>query len=426
MDLKGKKLLVLGGIALSCEIVRTAKAMGIETLVTDYLPDSPAKRIADRAFMVSTLDIDALEQLCREQHVDGVVTGYVDLLLPCAEQLCSRLGLPFYATADQIATTIDKRKFKSLCRQHGVPVVEEYEFDPLKDEPVGMGYPVLVKPIDASGARGIRVCWNREQLETAYAFAATFSKQGKALVERFVQGYEATAFYAMKDGEVILTGMGDRHIRRFSDNTTIALPVGYTYPSKYIDAFIRNVHPHVQELFQALHLQNGMAFLQMMVEDDAVWIYEMGYRLTGTMEHYMQEDATGYNPIKAMICHALTGSMGSTPSLAYPKDGSMYGNNTFYCKPGTIGRIEGLHRISALIGVQAIVQSYWPGDTIPEKARGTLGQVVIRVLSKARSREELISLMDRIASLLHVYDTNGNKMLLPGFEAAKQASEGAF
>lgn len=416
--LQGKRLLILGGIALSCEIVKAAKDMGVYTMVTDYLPDSPAKKIADASFMVSTTDVDALEQLCREQHVDGVLTGYIDLLLPYAEELCRRLNLPFYATAEQLHITMDKRTFKDTCRHYQVPVVEEYEFQPGITPDETLHYPLLVKPIDSSGGRGITICYNREQLEKAYEYALTFSAKKEVLVERFVIGEEATAFYAMSDGDVILTGMGDRHIRNLADSSIISLPVGYTYPSLYLDGYLRDVDPYIKEMLHGLGMKNGMMFVQMMVEDGKFLVYEVGYRLTGTVEHHMLRDGSGFDPVRALIHYALTGSMGEpAPSLATRPDGAWYGNNTFYCNPCTLDHFGGLDEIAAMDGVLSIVQSYWPSDTIAEKARGTLGQVVFRILTRSDTKAHLAALMDTIVNTLQIYDTHGNNVCLPSFEA---------
>lgn len=84
VNLSGKRLLVLGGSRISCQIVRKAQEMGIYVMVTDWYPveKSPAKQIADKAFTVSTADVDAIVKLIRDEKVDGVITGFTDSVLP--------------------------------------------------------------------------------------------------------------------------------------------------------------------------------------------------------------------------------------------------------------------------------------------------------------------------------------------------------
>ena len=153
--LKGKKLLIIGGIPAMIEVVKRAQQFGITVYVTDYLEDSPAKKYADKSFMVSATDVEAVAALCRQENIDGIYTGNVDLLLPYYAQICEKTGLPCYGTKEQFDIMLDKGKFKNTCRQYGVPVIEEYEtIDGITQ------YPVLVKPVDSSGSRGISICHN--------------------------------------------------------------------------------------------------------------------------------------------------------------------------------------------------------------------------------------------------------------------------
>ena len=175
MDLQGKRLLILGGSRISCEIVKHARAMGIVTGVTDWyaLEKSPAKQIADNAHFVNTTDIDAMEALIREENYDGVITGFTDSVLPYYAEICERVGLPSYGTKEQFDIFIDKSKYKALMRAFDVPTVPEYSIDVerFEETTADIVFPVIVKPADSSGSRGITVCENREELQKAISFA---------------------------------------------------------------------------------------------------------------------------------------------------------------------------------------------------------------------------------------------------------------
>ncbi len=93
--LKGKRLLLLGGHVLMIHLLEKAKAMGIYTIITDYIPNAPAKAYADEACDVSILDVDALIKLAREKKVDGVFTGYVDINFAPCRKVCEALGFLF-------------------------------------------------------------------------------------------------------------------------------------------------------------------------------------------------------------------------------------------------------------------------------------------------------------------------------------------
>ncbi len=92
-EFKGKKLLVLGGLTLECEIVKRAQQMGIYVIVADYNPAVPARKLADQFELVSATDVPALVDLCRREKIDGVTTGFIDILMQPCYDVCKELGL---------------------------------------------------------------------------------------------------------------------------------------------------------------------------------------------------------------------------------------------------------------------------------------------------------------------------------------------
>ena len=112
------KVLVLGSDFVTAEVVKEAKKMGIYVIVSDLMETSPAKELADEAWMISTTDIDALEQKCRETGVTAVMFGASDFNITNARILCKRLELPIYCDDDNAwRAARDKSYFKEICRQ---------------------------------------------------------------------------------------------------------------------------------------------------------------------------------------------------------------------------------------------------------------------------------------------------------------------
>ena len=128
-----KKILILGGITHMMDVVRKAHEMELYTIVCDYSNISPAKKMSDKSYDISTVDIDKLETVAKEEKIDAVFAGFEDLNTWNALQLCERLKLPFYATRRQLEITSNKKKFKEFCRYCGVPVVPEYSINSIED-----------------------------------------------------------------------------------------------------------------------------------------------------------------------------------------------------------------------------------------------------------------------------------------------------
>lgn len=417
MAIKNKTLLVLGGISLSKEIIKHAKKLGLTVFVTDYLANSPAKKDADKSFMVSTTDIDAISALIKHEKIDGVLTGFIDLLLPYYAEICSQNGLFGYGTKDQFEKLIDKVYFKNLCRDFNIPVVEEFEIKGIEDiEGINkLPYPVLLKPADNSGGRGISICHNVEEFRDKYNYTLSFSKSGQIIIEKYMKSKEVSIFYMLQDGKIKLTAMGDRHIQYFNEGL-IPLPVAYTFPSIHLEEYEKNINNKVIKMFHSLGLNNGMVFIQSFVENGQCIFYEMGYRLTGSLEYKIIEHASGFNPLEIMIKQAVKEkSEVSIEKLANPHFEKKYCNITFLVHPGIIDKIEGVEEIKNIDNVIDIVLTYNEGDEILENSVATLGQVIARVFAYADSMEELIKVMDDIHQKFKVTSTKGENMLLPHF-----------
>jgi biotin carboxylase len=425
-DLKGKRLLVLGGSRISCEIVNKAKEMGIFTVVTDWYPleDSPAKKIADKAFMTSTSDVTAILKLIKDEKIEGILTGFTDSTLPYYSQICKESELPCYATEEQFKILTNKKIYKRLCRDFGVPVVDEYNIADFKENNTnGSRFPLLVKPADNSGGRGITVCNNQQDLFRAYEKALNYSESKEVLIERYIEGKEVTVFFLLQDGEIFLTAMGDRHTKHNHEDV-IALPVAYTFPSVHLAKYQQMIEPNVKKMFESIGLKDGMVFMQCLVESGECVVYDIGYRLTGSLEYKLIEKVCEYNPLEMMIRYALTGKMSENFNIekVQPNWDKYACNVSFLVKPGIIGKINGIEEILNIPGVVDVVLNHIEGEEIPESAKGTLQQIIIRVLATASSQSHLKELLDKIYGSLKVISVDGKDMLLDGFNSDELGS----
>lgn len=413
--LSGKRILIMGGMRISCEIVKKAREMGVYTLVADYnkIEDSPGKQIADEAVDLSVIDVDSVVAYIKSHDIDGVFVGFNDMLLPYYAEICEKTGLPCYGTKEQFETLIAKDKYKALCRQFGVPTIPEYD---INDEHIQ--YPVLVKPVDSSGSRGITICHNHQELVEAVAVGRKASKSDKVLIERYMDGREVTVFWTFQDGNYYLSALANRHVKHNQGQDVIPLPVGYTFPSVYLPKYRAEVEENCKALFRHLGLKDGMMFMQCKVENGTCYVYDIGYRLTGSLEYKILERVCGYNPLEMMICHALTGRMGeaSIVGKAVPEFKTPAFNVSCLCAPGTIKEITGIDEVKAFPEVEDVVIAHAPGETITEQMRGLLAQITVRVLGSVDSKERLLSTMQKINDNIHIIGTEGEELMLPGIE----------
>ena len=234
-ELKGKKLLILGGANQHLKFVEAAKKLGIYTIVTDYLRESPCKSVCDEALMLNITDIEGIVSYSKKNHVDGVVAGFLD---PCQMPyaiICSELGLPCYGTPDQFFKFTNKKAFKELCKNNGVNVIPDYTEDDFKADRIE--YPVFVKPVDSRGSRGQTVCYSPNELKEAIRFAKKQSSNGDILIEQYMgdcDEVQITNFVI--NGEVFLERTVDSYRGDPRKNLQKVVSCSVS-PSKYTDDY---------------------------------------------------------------------------------------------------------------------------------------------------------------------------------------------
>ena len=421
-----KKLLILGGVVYSEQIISEARKSGIHVIVTDYLEDSPGKKIADESYMYSIRDVDSIINLIREKQIDGVITGFVDSILPYYADICEKAGLPCYGSGKQFTKLSNKAMFKALCSEFDVPIVEEFRvsfpFNSIEIE--ALPYPVLVKPSDYSGARGVFICSGIEELTRKYAKSLDYSPGKEVIIERYLPYKEIHLHYLMQDGEICLAAMADRHMNS-AQTGELPLPVAYTYPSKYLDLYEQQLDFKVKQMLKSIGIQNGLLLLQGFFDGVKFILYEAGFRLNGTLEYKIIEKLNGLNPLQMLINYAIHGVMHDQPIK--PMINPHYTQNgfslAFISSPGQIGKIKGIDEIESLPGVIDAVCTYSEGDVIPESARGTLSQVILRVSGFAENQIDMASLMNEIQSRLTIQSTEGKNMLSDVFDTFRLFEE---
>ena len=424
MNVMQKKLLILGSNHLCCEIVYAAKEMGVSTIVTDWnsVENAPAKLIADKHYEISLADIDDILELISTENIDGVITGFADSYLKYYAEICSRAGLPCYGTAEQFDIFCNKDKFKAKCREFGVPTIEEYDTGRLLNDVTYLrsaDFPLLLKPADNSGGRGVTICRSPEEFSACYEKAKVYSPSATVLSEQFIEGREVTAFYLFDNGEIYLSGLANRLIGA-QQTGVIKLPVGYSFPSDLLPYYEKDIYPNVKNMYKAMGLQNGMLFMQCLIgKDNVCRVYDIGYRLTGSLEFILSEKVVNVNAIKAMINFALYGKMfpngvnqtnltANWPNYAF--------NITILSKPGKIQNETGRDKLSGIDGVVTFRNNHKPGEVIPEESLGTLNQVVMRVFCVCKEKNDIWRIVEEIKNVYDMTNENGESMLLPVFD----------
>lgn len=411
-DLKGKKLLILGSNAISCGIVETAKKMGIYTIVTSWnkIDEAPAKRIADAYWDVSLLDYDLLIKGIKEEGIDGIITGFTDSYLLPYQHLCELTGLPCYATKEAIETTIDKKKFKKLCHDNGVPVIPEYSKDTFDPTLINENNKVIIKPVDNSGSRGVVLCKSPEEYQKCIDYALSFSAKKEVIIEKYMDMDSFAASYTIQDGNISLSTLNDRLEHKSSE--TAAITTAGIYPSKYLDLYLEKMDEKMKRMYRTLGVTNGVLSVQGFVDGENFYVMEMGYRLTGGQHYIFSKHENGISALEQLIYFAITGKMAdfSIKEKDNPRFKDLCLNLCILGKSAKVARIEGkefIEKLPELINASFLKDV---GDQIGMD--GTTAQKIANLHLVLKGRDDMERVLSEIQAKFHVYDEEGNDLVL--------------
>lgn len=418
-EFEGKKLLVLGGLILESDIVRHAQEMGAYVIVADYNPDAPAAKVADRFELISATDVASLVDFCKKEKIDGVTTGFVDILLEPCYRVCRELGLPCYMTPEMIAMSTNKVVFKETCRQYGVPVPQTYLTGSSIPEEVydRIHYPVFVKPMDASGSRGCGVCHDRKELEDRFSVALSFSSSGNAIIEDYLTGREFLLSYVAVNGEYRLLEMFDRYAGADRGSAMNYSDISLA-PAPNIDKYLEKTNGLVINMFEKMGFTDGLMFLQGYTQGDKVTLYEMGCRLGGAY-YNLEQACLGVNAVDMVVRYALSGKMcdiDTIPVDCYRYNGKYALDVNFLLKgkTGTVAGIQGVDEVSKMDSCVSIQKYHDVGFTFSKEKIVDIPIFVFEMVFL--SKEEVEHQVSYVNNVFDVIDSDGESMLYDKFD----------
>lgn len=412
MDIKGKKLLILGGASLSCDIVIAARELGVYTIVTDWYDTkrSPAKLISDEYWNEEIFKPELIAKLIKEHNINGVITGFTDSYLLQYHRICELSGLPCYATKEAFDITLDKAKFKKHCIDNGVPVIPQYDVKSFDPAIINASNKLIIKPVDNSGSRGVIVCRETNDYQRCLDFALSFSEKKEVIIEKYMDMDSWAASYTIQDGEISLSTLNDRLEHKSSE--TAAITTAGIYPSKYIDRYLSELDPLMEKMYRAMGVTNGVLSVQGFVDETSFYVMEMGYRLTGGQHYIFSKHENGISSLEQLIHYAITGRMAdfSIAERDNPRFKDLCLNLCILGKEAKVARIEGQEYVENLPEVIHANFMKQVGDQIGTD--GTTAQKIANLHLVLKDRDELNRVISDIQEHFHVYDESGNDLVL--------------
>lgn len=354
-----KRILVLGAPIFQIEVIQKAKEMGHYVGAVDINEDAPALPYADERFICSIRDYDGVLKIAREFHPDGILIGANDTAVVTAARVCEALGLPGHTVETAINATDKVKMLEAFERSD----VSHPRFQVVRKQNIGhfemrIPYPVISKPTDSAGSRGVCVVRTEEELYSAAAYSSKAGLSGDILIEEYMAGPEVSV-------EVIVVD-GIPHILQITDKITSGEPyfieIGHSQPSALEDSIKERIKELASKAVIAVGLKNSPAHVEIKITEDGPKMVELGARLGGgyLTSYLIDTSVSGINMTESAVKLAL----GMKPDVEkYHNSGVCAGIRCILAKEGTIKAIRGV-----------------------EEARKMPGAIKIRIMGKVGQR----------------------------------------
>lgn len=395
-----RRILMLGGSHFQVPSIVTAKQMGLYVITCDYLPENPGHRYADEYHNVSTTDLDAVLELARSLNIDGIVAYASDPAAPTAAYVAEKLGLPGQPY-DSVRVLTNKDLYRAFLKEHGfcTPRANGYaSYEAALEEFDRYRLPVMVKPVDSSGSKGVSKVCVKEALAAAVQNALSYSRCKRFLIEEYVEkkGYQIAGDGFSVEGELVFRCFANEHFNPAGSNPFV--PVGESWPYVMPPEIHDKVHREVQRALSALHMGTGAYNFDIRVDqEEHVHLMEIGPRNGGNLIAQVTKYATGVDLVKYTILAALGESCRELAMAPVEGFWSCYMIHTD--RPGVMKSlvVDPAFEKNNLVELQMLCR---PGDRVEafSGSNGTLGTAIIQY----SSQEEMLEKMDHMERWLRL------------------------
>ncbi len=357
-----KRVLILGAGVMQLPALRWARRQGWEVYVADGNPAAPGVELADHFVPIDLTDIDGMVEAAGKIHKDeklhGVFTAGTDFSYTVA-RVAKALLLP--GIEPEVALNASRKdRMRKVFAAAGVPSPRFAKLSPGAEVDAALEnleLPVVVKPVDNMGARGIRRVDTLDEYQNAVSQARRFSRTGDVIVEEYVKGQEFSIDALVLGYEVVFTGIADRHI--FFPPYFIEM--GHTIPSNCEEKVLAAVKEVFIQAVRALGIRNGAAKGDVKWDGQRAVIGELAARLSGG---YMSGWTYPYSSGVELTGNALQLAVGLKPQSLRPIREWVSAERAFISIPGIVDSVENSEHARSIKWIEEMFIRVSPGDKV--------------------------------------------------------------
>lgn len=299
-----KKILILGAGIYQVPLIKTAKRMGLYTIVASIRGNYPGFELADKVYYENTTDYAKILSIARREQIDGIITTGTDVAVITIGRVCDTLGLNGLSfKSAEIAT--DKLLMKSCYEKYGVRTARfrkvSFDDERYTEKLTDLQFPVMFKSVDSSGSRGIIKVNSSDEFESARNSVLDNTRSNYFIVEEYIEGEEFGAQAFVKNGEVqFILPHGDYV---FKGDTGV--PIGHFAPYKLDPAVEEDAKDQLKLAINAMGLNNCAINADFIMKDNKTYVLEIGGRSGATCLAELVSIFYGYDYYEKILLTAL-------------------------------------------------------------------------------------------------------------------------
>lgn len=307
--MKQKKLMLLGGLRYLLPVIKEAHQLGYYVITCDYLPNNIAHKYSDEYVNVSIIEKDAVLKVAQEKQIDGIMSFAVDPGVVTAAYVAEKMGLPFQGSYRSVSILQDKAKFRQFLTENhfNVPHAKGYSCleDALKDVDF-FNWPVIVKPVDSAGSKGVSRVDSPESLRQAVEYALSEAHNGHFIIEDFLEkeGNSSDTDCFTINGKLEFCSFSDQRFDIHATNPYT--PSAYSWPSTIPQWAQEELKSELQRLMVLLDMKTGIYNVETrLCKNGKPYIMEVSPRGGGNRLAEMLNYSTRTKMVKLAVMAAM-------------------------------------------------------------------------------------------------------------------------
>lgn len=296
------RLLILGSLQEFVQLIELAKSRNIYTIVCDGYPDSPGKKCADKAYDIPPGDINRIVQVCKNDQVDGIITSFSDYLFECMVKIADRAHLKCYFSPEKLDLYRNKAVMKKMLDSLGIPNAKSVLLsrDDNDNKLKTLHFPVVTKPLDKYGSRGLLVLSSPDEIRTHFDYICETSECKKILAEEYNDGFEFNMMTWVLDGKIHVLSIADREKTPISP-MEIPISTRNVYPSRFLPQVYDEARSILQRVAEYSGQKDGILSMQFFWKPGhPISVGEVAGRFLG-YEHELIEYCSGLAVERLML-----------------------------------------------------------------------------------------------------------------------------